>query len=49
MPPAKPIAQLTADFKHLVNQSINDQLQLFLKSFIFDLGDDWKHVVELSK
>lgn len=49
MPPSKPIAQLTADFKQLVHQSINDQLQLFLKSFIFDLGDDWKHVVELSK
>jgi len=32
----------------LVVKSIDDQTELFLKSFIFALGDDWKGVVELA-
>lgn len=36
-------------FKELVALSSDDQLEFFLKSFIFDLGDDWKKVVELQK
>ncbi len=29
-------------------KSIDDQVEFFLKSFIFDLGDDWKDVSKLS-
>ena len=49
MPPAKAFNDLQGQFVELVNKPINDQLEYFLKSFIFELGDDWKHVVELSK
>jgi hypothetical protein len=49
MPPSKPFPQLQQQFKDLVVSPINHQLELFLKSFIFDLGDNWKFVVELSK
>lgn len=37
-----------ADFDALMESSIDDQLEFFLKKFIFMLGDDWKQVVKLS-
>ena len=36
-------------FASLCEKDINDQVEYFLKSFIFALGDDWKSVVTLSK
>jgi hypothetical protein len=38
-----------ARFQALVDKDIDAQVEFFLKSFIFALGDDWKKVVELSK
>eukprot|EP01027_Heterolobosea_sp_BB2_P026945 GEZU01042068.1.p1 GENE.GEZU01042068.1~~GEZU01042068.1.p1 ORF type:complete len:274 (+),score=185.28 GEZU01042068.1:26-823(+) len=40
---------LKAKFKELTQKSLDDQLEFFLKSFIFALDDKWKEVVELSK
>lgn len=37
-----------AKFEELVATDIDNQMQVFLKSFIFILGDDWKKVGELS-
>jgi hypothetical protein len=36
-------------FASLCQKDINDQVEFFLKSFIFALEDDWKKVVTLSK
>eukprot|EP00013_Stygamoeba_regulata_P026837 CAMPEP_0177655194 /NCGR_PEP_ID=MMETSP0447-20121125/14812_1 /TAXON_ID=0 /ORGANISM="Stygamoeba regulata, Strain BSH-02190019" /LENGTH=263 /DNA_ID=CAMNT_0019159047 /DNA_START=69 /DNA_END=860 /DNA_ORIENTATION=- len=41
--------ELLNKFKNLVAKDVNAQTELFLKSFIFALGDDWKLVVKLSK
>jgi hypothetical protein len=41
-------AENVKKFETLVNDSVDAQCQLFLKSFIFALGDDWKEVVDLS-
>mmetsp|Transcript_47699 Transcript_47699/g.120085 ORF Transcript_47699/g.120085 Transcript_47699/m.120085 type:complete len:269 (+) Transcript_47699:56-862(+) len=38
-----------AKFQALVDKDVDAQVEFFLKSFIFALGDDWKKVVELSK
>jgi len=40
--------QLRTDFGKLAEGDINEQTQLFLKSFIFALGDDWKVVLQLQ-
>jgi hypothetical protein len=37
-----------SQFKELCNGSIEDQLEFFLKSFIFALGDRWKEVSTLA-
>lgn len=36
-------------FEELVDKDSGESLTLFLKSFIFELGDKWKEVVELEK
>jgi hypothetical protein len=36
-------------FKELTGKGLDDHLEFFLKSFIFDLGDDWKAVIGLQK
>jgi len=36
-------------FTELCQKSSDDQMELFLKSFIFALGDDWKQVINLRK
>jgi len=36
-------------FKELTSGDLDVQLEWFLKSFIFDLGDDWKNVMTLQK
>lgn len=41
-------AKFLADFAVLTKKSIDDQLELFLKSFIFALGENWKEAVTLS-
>jgi len=41
-------SQFAQRFKDLAAGPCSDQLQLFLKSFIFDLGDNWKEVVNLE-
>jgi hypothetical protein len=41
--------ELNQKFKELCSQSIDDQMEFFLKSFIFALEDNWKDVVKLSK
>jgi hypothetical protein len=43
-----PSASQLEKFNVLVKSSIEDQLELFLKSFIFALGDEWKNVVKLA-
>ncbi|GAB5359277.1 hypothetical protein AAMO2058_000530500 [Amorphochlora amoebiformis] len=40
---------LTKKFDDLVDKDIDGQLEFFLKSFIFDLGNDWKACIDLSK
>jgi len=40
---------LASKFDALVLKDTDGQLEFFLKSFIFELGDDWKEVCELSK
>jgi len=39
---------LVGRFQKLVASNIDEQCELFLKSFIFALGDDWPEVVKLS-
>jgi len=36
-------------FAELCQKPSDDQMELFLKSFIFALGDDWKQVLNLIK
>lgn len=36
-------------FRLLAQQPIEQQTELFLKSFIFDLGDNWKEIEKLEK
>mmetsp|Transcript_13472 Transcript_13472/g.20819 ORF Transcript_13472/g.20819 Transcript_13472/m.20819 type:complete len:264 (+) Transcript_13472:1079-1870(+) len=36
-------------FADLAQKDMNDQVNFFLKSFIFALGDDWKNIIQLSK
>jgi len=36
-------------FTTLAKKSIEDQMEFFLKSFIFALGDDWKNLATLAK
>jgi hypothetical protein len=45
----KSFQDLQQKFKELTAKSLDDQLELFLKSFIFALEDNWKDVVKLSK
>ena len=45
---ASDTADLHQRFNELAAKSIDDQLEFFLKSFIFALGDKWKNVVKLS-
>jgi len=42
-----PVA-LLAKFDDLCAKTTEDQTELFLTSFIFELGDDWKKVIELG-
>ena len=42
-------ADLLKKFDELCAKDTDAQAELFLTSFIFVLGDDWKKVVELSK
>ena len=39
---------LIQKFDKVLQEDTDSQCELFLKSFIFDLGDEWKKVVELS-
>eukprot|EP00727_Mastigamoeba_balamuthi_P010365 m51a1_g5951 hypothetical protein (263) ;mRNA; f:138249-139458 len=43
------MSRFVEDFKKLCESSIDDQTEVFLKSFIFALGDDWKNIVALTK
>jgi len=45
----KRAAKIREQFIELCQKSSDDQLELFLKSFIFALGDDWKAVIALRK
>ena len=45
----KQSASLAAKFVAAVATDTDAQCELFMKSFIFTLGDEWKTVVELSK
>lgn len=45
----KSFDELRNQFKTLADKPLEDQMEQFLKSFIFCLGDDWKKVSELSK
>jgi len=47
-PKPKPFAELQQSFKELALKSVDDQQELFLKSFIFALGENWKKVNELN-
>lgn len=40
--------KLALRFQDLVDKTIDEQCEFFLKSFIFALGDDWPEVVKLS-
>jgi len=37
------------EFQQLAERTDDDQVEFFLKSFIFDLGDNWKEVMTLQK
>eukprot|EP01094_Clydonella_sp_ATCC50884_P030361 TRINITY_DN989_c0_g1_i1.p2 TRINITY_DN989_c0_g1~~TRINITY_DN989_c0_g1_i1.p2 ORF type:complete len:268 (+),score=105.16 TRINITY_DN989_c0_g1_i1:34-804(+) len=43
------MAQYADRFAALAEKSIEEQQELFLKSFIFALGDDWREVSRLAK
>jgi len=45
----KTFQQLQLQFKDLTQKAIDDQMDFFLKSFIFALEDNWKDVVKLSE
>lgn len=45
----KDMATLQAKLKDLVAKSSGEQLEHFLKTFIFELGDNWKDVIQLEK
>ncbi len=47
--PEQRLASLRDRFKALAVVSIDDQVEFFLKSFIFDLGDNWKDINTLEK
>lgn len=40
---------LQGQFKELTAKGIDDQMEFFLKSFIFAFNDDWKEVPRLAK
>eukprot|EP01111_Echinosteliopsis_oligospora_P015795 TRINITY_DN635_c0_g1_i1.p1 TRINITY_DN635_c0_g1~~TRINITY_DN635_c0_g1_i1.p1 ORF type:complete len:266 (-),score=111.07 TRINITY_DN635_c0_g1_i1:99-896(-) len=42
-------AENKARFQKLCQQSPDDQMEIFLKSFIFALGDNWKDLAKLNK
>jgi len=44
----KPKQNLIERFQELTNKPIEDQTEFFLKSFIFDLGDNWKDLNKLE-
>jgi len=44
-----PAAGRIAEFQALTEKPDDDQVEYFLKSFIFDLGDNWKDVLNLQK
>eukprot|EP00471_Norrisiella_sphaerica_P004037 CAMPEP_0184485054 /NCGR_PEP_ID=MMETSP0113_2-20130426/6702_1 /TAXON_ID=91329 /ORGANISM="Norrisiella sphaerica, Strain BC52" /LENGTH=324 /DNA_ID=CAMNT_0026866325 /DNA_START=42 /DNA_END=1016 /DNA_ORIENTATION=- len=46
---AKEMEQYYEKFNKLVDKDTDGQLEFFLKSFIFELGDQWKEVCTLSK
>jgi hypothetical protein len=46
---AAPKSPYSDKFAALCQSDIHEQVEFFLKSFIFALGDDWKNVVALSK
>jgi hypothetical protein len=45
----KEFEDLVKRFTELSKKDPDDQLEYFLRSFIFDLGDDWRNVVKLQK
>jgi hypothetical protein len=47
--PAAKTAANQQKFKELTAKPIHDQVECFLKSFIFELGDDWKKINDLEK
>lgn len=47
--PQKKVVDYQAKFDELVAQDIDTQAEAFLKSFIFELGDNWKDVAALQK
>jgi hypothetical protein len=42
-------ADRVREFQALAEKEDDDQVEFFLKSFIFDLGDNWKEVMSLQK
>jgi len=49
MASGKSIQELQEKFKVLAAKSVSDQIEFFLKSFIFALDDKWKEVAVLAK
>jgi len=49
MSSGKTFQQLQAQFKELTANGIEDQMDFFLKSFIFALEDNWKEVARLAE
>ena len=43
-----PAVNLAEKFSALCKQDIDAQVEFFLKSFIFALGNEWKEVIRLS-
>ena len=48
-PTKRSFEELQQRLNELAQGDVNQQQELFLKSFIFALGDDWKVVSELNK
>lgn len=46
---SKPAVDYYAKFEELVNKELDDQSEFFLKSFIFELDNDWKNIPDLLK
>jgi len=47
--PESKLNDYRARFKELAEKPLDDQVELFLKSFIFDLGDNWKDINKIQK